>query len=123
MATLSDTLGAFLDQTDELDGLALANAIRRLATDCAAVIDAYSGGEVPALLQRCGVALIWIDAEAHDLDSRVNRRGRMRAVLDLVDLCEAIHRFHSGRGDDDHLTAMRADIRAALRHLVDAADD
>ncbi len=54
--------------------------------------------------QRAGTALIWLDAEAKDPENRSNRRGRMRAVLDLLDLCEAIQRFHAGRGDDDHLS-------------------
>jgi hypothetical protein len=123
MATLSDTLTAFLDQTDDLDGLALANAIRRLATDAAAIIPDHSAGEIPALIQRCGTALAWLNAEAKDLESRANRHGRQRAVLDLTDLLEAIHTFHAGRSDDDHLSAMRAEIAAALRPLVEAADD
>jgi hypothetical protein len=119
---LSDTLGAFLDRADELDGLTLANAIRRLATDAATVITHYTAGEVPALFQRASVALVWIDAEQKDVENRRNRHGRMRAVLDLTDLAEAIRRFHSGRGDDDHLLAMRQEISAALRPFVDAGD-
>jgi hypothetical protein len=43
--TLSDTLGTFLDAADELDGLALANAVRRPATDGAALIADHSAGD------------------------------------------------------------------------------
>jgi hypothetical protein len=46
----------------------------------------------------------------------------MRATLDLVDLCEAIRVFHDGRGDDGALAAMRAEIAAALRPIVEAGD-
>jgi hypothetical protein len=122
MATLSDTLGAFLDHVDELDATALANEVRRIAIDAARCIADHSAGEIAAIVQRAGVALIWLNAEARDPENRQNRRGRTRAVLDLLDLAESVRTFHAGRGDDDHLAAMRGEISAALRPIVDAAD-
>jgi hypothetical protein len=119
---LSEILSAFLDQVDESEGTALRKLVIRLTTDCTAVIADYSAGEVPALFQRACVALIWLSAEAKDPESRAKRRGRTRAVLDLTDLAEAIHRFHSGHGSDDQLALMRAEITAALRPIVDAGD-
>ena len=120
--SLSTILDAFLDVADEPDADALGNAIRRLANESARCVGDYTCGEVAAIVQRCGTALIWLNAEAKDAENRQNRRGRQRAVLDLIDLAEAIRAFHAGRGDDDALAAMRQEIAAALRPLVDAAD-
>ena len=89
MAPLADTISAFLDQIDELDGPALANAVRRLANESARCTAEHTCGEIAAIVQRAGVALIWIDAEARDPENRQNRHGRQRAVLDLIDLAEA----------------------------------
>ena len=73
-------------------------------------------------MQRCGVALIWLDAEAKDAENRQNRHGRQRAVLDLIDLCEVIRAFHAGKGDDDAFAVLRAEVGAALTPIVEAAD-
>ncbi len=122
MATLAEILGTFLDDADELEGTALKKSVIQLATDAATLVADHTCGEIPALLQRASVALAWIIAETKDPDDRQNRRGRLRAVLDLADLCEAIRVFHAGKGDDDHLAAMREEISAALRPFVDAGD-
>ena len=121
--SLSTILETFITNADEPDADALGNAIRRLANESARCVANQTCGEVAAIAQRCGTALICIDAEQRDPDSRVNRHGRQRAVLDLIDLAEAIRQFHAGKGDDDAFAAMRAEVSAALRPIVEAADD
>ncbi len=122
MATLSEVVSRFLDGADECDAAALGNEVRRLANDSVRCIGDFTCGEIAAIVQRCGTAMAWIVAEQRDPDSRQHRHGRQRALLDLLDLCEAIRTFHAGKGDDDHLSAMRVEIADALRPLVNAAD-
>ena len=124
---LNEICNAFASDAEALDPksedyrVELRSLVLKLARDAAAHVESHSFGEIPALLQRCYELLAWLKSEADDPEDRARRYGRAQAVLNLLQLCDGIARFHTGRRKAAELARFRVLIVDALQGLVPEA--